>query len=824
MKHYLTIVLCAMISSFAIVSCDKPSPVEEDGKVVQAAWTAMFEQTGTKASISDDMCVLWDGEDLVSVFSNKKNIRMGLSSVSQDGKSAVISGEVTESKVYYALYPYSESATGSGENITSFLPETQKLVAGGADPDALLSVARTSSDEMKFMPVPAFLAISYKGTVKSLSVSGQSEDDRLAGKVRINTGSNRCTVVTGTNVISLEGEPEDGNTYYVAVVPGSYEGITVTAVNENGLSAEIGISSGEVILERNMVLPCEADFSKVDWILRPPAGQSYELKSADEVMEFLSFVPNPKEEVVDLTLSGADITDELLSQMHKRVGAVIGCMTIDGISASSTKGFFDVVDCRKDIVIKNCPELKDASGFNAYTEIKGGLTIEDCPLLGAGWNAVESVAGNLRMQNTDVRFGEGGSFAVLSSVGGNLEVIGNENMVSFAGSVFSSAGGDINITDNPDLVSLEGLDRMTSIGGNVVIFNNPQIPMLSDEYVGYCIIREYINKNIISSTANVRLGTSENTIDISVLPSCDGTLPGEPQSYTLNGKAEVEAFVNAGITDETVKNITIRGDDVDPATLHRIAKRIYTVTGTLTLENLGYTNSEGWGCGTENFLEFFTHNGIFEGSIVLRNIAGVVNPNGFVNMEEVKGSVIIENVPGFCMHWGVDSGLAKIKKIGGDMKFIGSAIDSWYSGDAWSCLEEVGGSFVLEGLNHFFFLKGIRNLRTIGGDFIVKDCSSFWGLNGLENLTWLGGDVLLSNYGKLQLKNGVVDDQECIGICLLRDFYDNGQMNKSSSVTIVKDGETIDFGSVRSCSETFDGDGSGNGEKYPDPEDVTGWN
>lgn len=829
MKIFLRLILCA-VAFIAIVSCKKDRTGEPVGpSETDVTWTVGFESFSTKAALGDGSAVGWSGDEAISVFSGKKN--QMLEQESTDGNTAVFSGKVISADTYHILYPYDASASGSGDNITSTLPERQALVAGSFDPAAMLAVARTAGGEIELKNMVALLAIRYKGDVKSMTVSGASENDRLAGKVRMNTGTGRATVVTGSRSVSLEGNLSSGSTYYVAVLPGTVSGLVVTAMNKDGLSAEIAIETESVTLERNTVLEYEADFSEVDWILRPPVGQSYDIKGADELAEFCAFVPNPKEEVVDLSISGDDITDDMLAKVKDRVSTVLGDIVWNNVGATSTEGFFDRIECRKGITIKDCRSLVALSGLDAYTSLAGGLVISGCPVLGQGFNALETVSGSLKLEDTGVMFGEGKSFAALTSVGGNFEVVDcGDGFTSFRGASLSAIGGDINITGNTGLTSLEGIDRLTSIGGNVIIMDNGAIPVVSDgSSVGFCIVREYINKNIISSTATIRLGTSAQPVDISGLPSCDGTKPGDPQNYVLNGKAEVDAFVNAGITNETVNNLTVTGDDIDSATLRSIIKRVSTVKGTLTLENLGYTNADNWGCGTDGFLEFLTHNGVFDGSIVMRNIAGnAMNPNGFVNMEEVKGSIIIENCPGFCMHWtNVKNedyqGLANIRKIGGDMKFINSALNSWYNGGAWAHLEHVGGDFVLEGLPHLYFMQDMKNLTYIGGELVIKDCTSFWGLNGFENLTWLGGNVLISNYGKLQLKNGVVDDNDCRGLCLLRDLMDNRIMNQNATVTIMKDGNVIDFSTVKSCSVTDEADKNGGNEKYPEPDPVEGW-
>ena len=823
MKHFYTLTLGALAMIIAFAACNKEpdQPGGDEPVMVTASWTASFEdyQSATKASLMDDLSVEWDADDAISVFSNRTNYQ--IAAVSADGATAEFSGEVAEAETYLALYPYNADASSSGDNITAMLPEVQVLTAGSADPDAMLAVARTSSDKMDFKNMVALVGIRCTGDVESLALSAQGEDDRLAGRVRFNTGSGRVTAISGSARIDLEGNPEDGQTYYFAVIPGEISGLTVAATNAQGLTAEIQIEEDAITLESNTVTVYDIDFvNDVDWILRPPTGQSYVLEGADAVNEFCALLPEPKEEVVDLTIKGSDVTDEIISMIQQRVGAITGNVVWDNVGATTTAGFFDVINCNGGITISNCSSLENAAGFAAYETVGGDLVIENCPVLGQGFGALATVEGSLALRNTSVRIGEGASFTALATVGGDLTVEDNAGITSFAGAALTSVGGSINITGNTALTSLAGLDRLTMVGGDVIITDNGDIPTLSDETgVGYCIIREYLNMSIVSSTASVRLGSSSAPLDLSTLPSCDGTLPGEAQSYTITSQAQLETFLNAGITDETVNNLTITGSDITAETINRLAERVDVVEGTLTLEDLTLV-TDGESFSTEAFLPGMVHNYIFDGSIVIRNVTGSINPNGFRVIHEIKGDLIIENCPQFRTDGGY-AGLALIEKIGGDFRFVDSG--AFFDGYAFENLNHIGGDFFLEGLG-FFFLRGMGNMDYIGGDLVIKDNPSFWGLNGFENLTYLGGDVTIVNYGKLQIKSGIVDGQDCVGLCVLRDLQNNNVIRQDAVITISNNDEVVNYDTILSCSATYEGDKSGDGEKFDDQETVGGWN
>ena len=823
MKHFYTLTLGALAMILAIAACKKeetPSGGNEP-VMVTASWTASFEdyQSVTKASLMDDLSVEWEEGDAISVFSNRTNYQITASSV--NGATASFSGEVAQAETYLALYPYNSEASSSGDNITAILPETQELVAGGADPEAMLAVARTQTGEMQFQNMVALVGIRCSEDVTSLAITAPGEDDRIAGRVRFNTGTGRATAISGSNRIDLDGDPEANQTYYAAVIPGEISGLVVVAMNAEGKTAEITVEENAVTYESNTATVYEVEFEEDDWILRPPTGQSYVLEGAEEVNTFCELLPTPKEEVVDITISGTDVTDEILAKISARVGAVSGNVVWDNVGATATAGFFDAITCNGGITLSNCASLEGLSGFDAYMAVGGDLVIENCASLGQGFAALESVGGSFRLENTTARIGEGASFAALKTIGGDFSIIDcGETVTSFKGATLQTVEGSINITGNASLTSLAGLDALTRVGGDVIITDNGNIPTITDETnVGYCIIQEYRNMSIVSSTANVRLGASDNTIDLSTLPTCDGTLPGEAQSYTITSQAQLEAFLSAGVTKETVNNLTITGSDITADAINRLAERVYAVEGTLTLEDLTLV-TDGESFSTEAFLPGMVHNYIFDGSIVIRNVTGSINPNGFRVIHEIKGDLIIENCPQFRTDGGY-AGLALIEKIGGDFRFVDSG--AFFDGYAFENLNHIGGDFFLEGLG-FFFLRGMGNMDYIGGDLVIKDNPSFWGLNGFENLTYLGGDVTIVNYGKLQIKSGVVDGADCVGLCVLRDLQNNNVIRQDAVITISNNDEVVDYDTILSCSATYEGDKSGDGEKFDDPETVGGWN
>ena len=84
--------------------------------------------------------------------------------------------------------------------------------------------------------------------------------------------------------------------------------------------------------------------------------------------------------------------------------------------------------------------------------------------------------------------------------------------------------------------------------------------------------------------------------------------------------------------------------------------------------------------------------------------------------------------------------------------------------------------------------------------------------------------MTIVNYGKLQIKSGVVDGADCVGLCVLRDLQNNNVIRQDAVITISNNDEVVDYDTILSCSATYEGDKSGDGEKFDDPETVGGWN
>lgn len=267
------------------------------------------------------------------------------------------------------------------------------------------------------------------------------------------------------------------------------------------------------------------------------------------------------------------------------------------------------------------------------------------------------------------------------------------------------------------------------------------------------------------------------------------------KDYVLNGKAEVDAFIS-NVTGEKVevRNLTVKGHDVNDAVLSSLAAKISAVLGTLTFDGIGSENTSDW-LNTNSFVS----NVDCRGSIIFRNISNIVNPNGFVAYTAIEGDFIIENCPNFAVADWVTS-LSSISEVKGD--FILRGVNR-LAGSVFNSLVKVGGDFEISGMTNVWSLKNGMQIRQIGGDLVLKDNPSLWSLHGFEKLIHVGGSVAITNNNpKLPISSGNVDGDDCLGLCLIKDLKDMGVFSSDAIFTLATGSEntSISIEDLPSCT------------------------
>ena len=185
----------------------------------------------TKTQLGEDgLTVVWSENDAISVFDGVKNEQFTVSGI--DGSSAVFSGLAVPTGTYYAVYPYSGTASMAEGVITAALPASQPAVQGTFGSGINLSAAVASNGSFIFRNLCALASIEITSvpdgcTLTSVTIQGRG-DEALAGTVSIEVPELTSTV-SGNEGVTLTGESIAAGTYVFTVHPAELrDGVIIT--------------------------------------------------------------------------------------------------------------------------------------------------------------------------------------------------------------------------------------------------------------------------------------------------------------------------------------------------------------------------------------------------------------------------------------------------------------------------------------------------------------------------------------------------------------------------------------------------------------------
>ena len=274
MKHKFILLSMLLLS----VGCSKE---REPEVIVETLQISGAQQV--KAHLIDGINAVWDAGDQVSVFFNGGENECWNYTGPDGASQGTISHEGTSYRVgngyFTAVYPYSASASMSGDIVATSIPDAQPYK--NASYGYALMVSYTEDASLQFNYACAFLRLSLSGVgaVKSVSVRGNN-DELLAGNVNItvfgnapstivSSGSKVITVSNGGQTLETLGLEEKD--FWIALAPGTYtKGLELTVILANGdtklvnVSGAVTINEGEVFCVHDRILnymTISADFT-----------------------------------------------------------------------------------------------------------------------------------------------------------------------------------------------------------------------------------------------------------------------------------------------------------------------------------------------------------------------------------------------------------------------------------------------------------------------------------------------------------------------------------------------------------------------------------
>lgn len=266
MKKYIC--FAAALAIVGAASCNKElvdNNAPEVPEVKIATLTATIGEPDTKTTLAapedahtSGSAVHWAAEDALSVFDGASNVKYTIKTEEDvdytPATTAVFEGEeLAEAEGYYALYPYTSTASlAEGVIKGAVLPATQTAVAGNIPADAALAVAYTEDREtIYFKNVATIIGFTLTEAAEKVEFVAKG-DVAIAGTidVTINEGLPTYTVQeeTGSNKVTLKNLA--AGTYYFTILPD----VTLTQGYEFYIGGELAKSKAdELTLVRSKV-------------------------------------------------------------------------------------------------------------------------------------------------------------------------------------------------------------------------------------------------------------------------------------------------------------------------------------------------------------------------------------------------------------------------------------------------------------------------------------------------------------------------------------------------------------------------------------------
>ena len=258
--------MTALVLALGMTSCQSElSELTPSGGERIILTATQDDEAGTRTHLNDSKQVVWSEGDALSVF-DAQGINQPFELTNGFGTTtAKFEGTVTPSSVteYYAVYPYGAGYAISGGTVTGVvLPSSQTAVAGGFDKAAAIMTCHTTTGNLPFKQLCAFVQITTESATKKIIFKANGTES-LAGTLDVAIaadGIGTATVTSGgTGTVTLV--PASGETtiaagtYLIAVLPGTLaSGFTMECVGTDGNELVRSYNGSTSVLSRAAVI------------------------------------------------------------------------------------------------------------------------------------------------------------------------------------------------------------------------------------------------------------------------------------------------------------------------------------------------------------------------------------------------------------------------------------------------------------------------------------------------------------------------------------------------------------------------------------------
>lgn len=193
MRKLYSLVFALVLQTGCIRNEESTLPFNPDDVTFNATNADMAE---TKTVLQADGTIQWLPKDEINVFYSQGGSARFISDNTEKAAQVAFKGALKDftykdGASFWAVYPYRESHTFSGEALTVSLPANQVAVAGSFADDLFVSIARTTNFNLQFYNVCGGIEFSVtEPGVKTVTFRGNG-DEPLAGTAKVGFGAER---------------------------------------------------------------------------------------------------------------------------------------------------------------------------------------------------------------------------------------------------------------------------------------------------------------------------------------------------------------------------------------------------------------------------------------------------------------------------------------------------------------------------------------------------------------------------------------------------------------------------------------------------------
>ena len=284
----ITISVLVMLMAYA---CEPEAlaPVSEKSAEGHMTFRAVWEGTpGTKTAVQDDgVSVWWTTNESINVFYQGKTGKF--TSLNTEGAPTVVFDGIldtntgvgdAQSTECWAIYPYSESNSFDGTDVTITVPYEQTAKAGSFADNLFPAIARSNTSDLTFYNVCGGVCFTVTTPNISKVVFTSKNGEALTGKVRVGFDNNNLPAVkefiNGRDDLTVSGRFVPGERYYAAILPRTLSGgLVVTYYSINGaLSCQMEISRPITVNRSRFGTLLNVDIRSMDGIRMAVEGLS----------------------------------------------------------------------------------------------------------------------------------------------------------------------------------------------------------------------------------------------------------------------------------------------------------------------------------------------------------------------------------------------------------------------------------------------------------------------------------------------------------------------------------------------------------------------